>query len=112
MLAASNPGWANSAMAASRIAARVSIERCCSALLRGRSRRAAVSLVFFAISLSINIAPNRTPSQVSRQIAGRLVGHLHDGAESERDAHRQCRIFESFRAAVAKAHGMTFVSPP
>src|ERR1700682_4204520 len=76
MLAASNPRWANSVMAALRIAARVSIERCCSALLRGRSRRAAVSLVFFAISLSVNIVPNRTPSQVSRPISGPLVGHL------------------------------------
>ena len=59
-----NPRSANSAMAASRIEVRVSIERCCSALLRGRSRRAAVSLVFLAISLSINIIPNRTPSKV------------------------------------------------
>src|SRR5258708_7377425 len=60
MLAPSNPRSANSAIAALRIEARVSIERCCSALLRGRSRRTA----FFAIWLSINIVPNRTPSEV------------------------------------------------
>src|ERR1700758_4459786 len=70
MLAPSNPRSANSAIAALRIEARVSIERCCSALLRGRSRRAAVSLVFFAISLSINIVPNRLQSEESNLAAG------------------------------------------
>src|ERR1700682_2304501 len=66
MLAPSNPRSANSAIAALRIEARVSIERCCSALLRGRSRRRPVaSLVFFAICPSINIVPNRTPNEVS-----------------------------------------------
>src|SRR5579863_4800260 len=63
MLAPSNPRSANSAIAALRIETRVSIERCCSALLRGRFRRPVASLVFFAIWPSINIISNRTPSE-------------------------------------------------
>src|ERR1700687_2692821 len=46
MLAPSNPRSANSAMAASRIPPRVSSERCCSALLRGRPRRSTVDFSF------------------------------------------------------------------
>src|ERR1700757_4582532 len=64
ILAPSNPRSANSAIAALRIEARVSIERCCSALLSGRSRRPVASLVFFTIWSSINIVPNRAPSEV------------------------------------------------
>src|SRR5260221_14406546 len=65
MLAPSNPRSANSAMAALRIAARVSTERCCSALLRGRSGRPAASFVFFGIGPSINIAPNRNQTRAA-----------------------------------------------
>src|ERR1700722_1159433 len=99
MLAAWNPRSANSAIAALRIAARVSIERCCSALLRGRSRRA----VFFAIWPSINMAPDRPPSEVSNwlfirhvrwqeraQLARRLPGSFLQ-PESDRDRERVSR---------------------
>src|SRR3981189_1585365 len=53
MLTPSNPRSANSAMAAFRIEARVSSDRCCSALLRGCQRRAAVDATFRIFALLV-----------------------------------------------------------
>src|ERR1700737_4119543 len=91
MPAPSNPRSANSAIAALRIEARVSIERCCSALLRGRSRRPVASLVFFAIWPSINIVPNRTPNEVSN---GSI---LDSGARVSRAYSRRASEFLNHR---------------
>src|SRR6266700_5680666 len=84
MLAPSNPRSANSAMAASRIETRVSSERCCSALLRGRSRRT----VFFAIGPSINMVPNRTPSKL-------LIGF--------QEPNRGCRVIDCLELSMLTA---------
>src|ERR1700679_3233865 len=90
MLAPSNPRSANSSMAASRIEARVAIERCCSALLRGRSRRPVVSPVFFAIWFSSITVPERTPSdhsyrQISRDIQDTEYVFVPAGVSGVRD---------------------------